>query len=125
MDVTPEIHAGPKLVQAYGDGGFTIEGRRYAGSLLLFPDRVAPWPVARIEDVTADSLDEVLAQTPKVEILLVGCGASFMRAPPGLFEGLRRAGIAVDLMDTGAACRTYNVLVAEARRVAAALVAVD
>ena len=124
MDITPQLPAGHNLIQAYGDGGFAIGERRYTGSVMVFADRVVPWPVAAIGDITADSLSEAVTQTPKVEILLVGCGVRLLPVQPGLRESLRSAGIAADFMDTGAACRTFNVLLGEDRRVAAALIAV-
>lgn len=124
MEITPLIAAGRLLVHSYGNGGFTIGEGRYTGSQLLLPDRVLPWEVAGIEDVTSASLAEVLAHEPRVEILLLGCGARVRPAPPGLHDELRSAGIAAEFMDTGAACRTFNVLVGEDRRVAAALIAV-
>ncbi len=124
MDITPLIPAGRGLIQAYGEGGFRIAGARVAGSVLVFLDRVVPWPVERFAEVTLASLEEVLAETPKVELLLVGCGQRQLPAPPSLGESLLGAGVAAEFMDTGAACRTFNVLLAEERRVAAALIAV-
>ncbi len=124
-DVTLDLPPGRKPIEAYGDGGFRIGGIRIEGSLLVFAGRALAWPVAGFADVTLASLAEVVAETPAVEILIVGCGARQMPAPAGLREGLRAAGIVADFMDTGAACRTFNVLLAEDRRVAAALIAVD
>ncbi len=124
MEVTPLVPAGRKLIQAYGEGGFRIAGGRVAGSVLVFPERVVAWPVERFADITLADLAEVLAEKPGVELLLVGCGERPPPAPPSLREDLRGAGIVADFMDTGAACRTFNVLLAEDRRVAAALIAV-
>ncbi|MFQ5959320.1 MAG: Mth938-like domain-containing protein [Alphaproteobacteria bacterium] len=124
-DITSGLPAGRKAIEAYGDGGFRIGGVRVEGSLLVFAERAVAWPVAGFAEVTLESLAEVTAETPAVEILVVGCGVRQMPAPPGLREGLRDAGVAADFMDTGAACRTFNVLLAEDRRVAAALIAVD
>ena len=125
MDITPQIPVGRTIIQGYGAGGFTIDGNRIAGSLLVFPDRVVAWPVTAFDQVTAESLAVVTAAMPAVEILLVGSGAQMVLAPAALRAALRDAGIALDVMDTGAACRTYNVLLAEERRVAAALIAID
>jgi len=123
MEFTPETAPGRKLIQAYGDGGFRIEGERVAGSILLFPERVLPLPVAGFADITIETLAAVTGAP--VDILVIGCGPRQRAADPGLRAGLRAAGIALECMDTGAACRTYNVLVSESRRVAAALIAVD
>ncbi len=123
MQFTPETAPGRKLIQAYGDGGFRIEGERVAGSILIFPDRVLPLPVGAFAEITLESLAEVVAGS--VDILVIGCGPRQQAADPALRAALRAAGIALECMDTGAACRTYNVLVSESRRVAAALIAVD
>ncbi len=122
-DITPDIPAGRMVIEAYGGGGFTIGGSRVRGSVLVFPERVTPWPVTRFEDISPESLAGVTAEA--VELLLVGCGDHFLPAPPALVEALRAAGVSGDFMDTGAACRTFNVLLAESRLVAAALIAVE
>lgn len=95
------------------------------GAVLVLPDGVVSWTIADITAMTVDSLAPVLAVSPRPEILLIGCGSRARFIAPPLRQALRDAGITIDAMDTGAACRTYNVLLAEERRVAAALVAVD
>ena len=124
MDVTPLIPAGHKIIQAYGDGGFRVNGDRIEGSILLFPTQVLSWPVQSLADVTVETLQAVREAVPAVEILLLGTGAVMQIPPAALRRELRHAGMIVDAMDTGAACRTYSVLLAEGRRVAAALLAV-
>ena len=109
-------------VQAYGDGIFRIAGRVYRGSILLWPDRCETWPVSQPRDVNAETLAP-FADTA-ADILIVGCGPRFVDPPKDLRPALRDAGMILEWMDTGAACRTFNVLVAEERRVAAALIAV-
>ena len=121
MDVTPIIPAGRQVIERYGPSGFRITGVAHAGSVLVFPDRTSPWSVSTIAEVTAETLRPVI-EHGGVEILLLGCGPRMMPVPPALRQELRAAGIIVDPMDTGAACRTYNVLMAEERRVAAALI---
>lgn len=86
---------------------------------------MAAWPVDAADAVSAESLDVVFTLGESVELLLIGCGAEFGPEPAGLRAALKEAGIGLEWMDTGAACRTYNVLVGEERRVAAALIAVD
>ncbi len=125
MDVTPLIPAHRKVIDAYGGGRFRIAGEVFVGSVLLFPERVLAWPVSEFAQVSRAVLEPVLAQAPPVEILLLGCGAKTGFVGPALRQELRAAGLAIEAMDTGAACRTYNVLLAEERRVAAALIAVD
>jgi uncharacterized protein len=112
-----------QVIQAYGQGRFRVSGRVFEGSILLTPDSAEPWPVRRPRDITASSLDPVPADA--VDILLVGCGERFGPPPKGLAEALRARGLALEWMDTGAACRTFNVLMAEDRRCAAALIAVE
>lgn len=126
LDITPRLPAGRQLIESYGNGGFKISGRRFAGSVVVFPERVAPWPGAAVEAVTASALQVLLAPlAAPLQYLVIGCGRTFVAPPPALIAELRLAGIAAEWMDTGAACRTYNVLLYEGRDVAAALIAVD
>lgn len=124
MDLTPKLGQDRRIVQAYGDGGFRISGEAHKGSVLVFPDRVEPWPVATLADLSLDSLQSVLDSAADVDLLLIGCGSSMGLIKSTLRQPLRDAGVVVEPMDTGAACRTYNVLLLEERRVAAALIAV-
>ena len=90
------------------------------GSILLFPDRTEPWGAAEASAVTFESLASVV-EYGGVQILLLGLGRRMTGLPVALRAALRSNGIILEAMDTGAACRTYNVLVGEERRVAAAL----
>ena len=121
MDLTPLVPAGRQLVERYGPSGFRIAGIVWHGSVLVFPDATLSWPVADAAAVSRDSLLPV-ATHGGVQILLLGLGARMTTAARELRFALRSEGIAIEPMDTGAACRTYNVLVAEERRVAAALI---
>jgi uncharacterized protein len=123
MDFIREQPPGRQLIQGYQEGGFRIAGVRHQGSVLVLSDRTLAWPVRGLDQVTLESLAPIRAAEPTVEILLLGCGRRFAMAPPALRQALRDQGIALESMDTPAACRTYNVLVAEERRVAAALIA--
>lgn len=112
------------LIDAYGDMGFRLAGQRHEGSLLLVREERLAWLARDLGDVTIESLAPILAAGDEIELLLLGTGGR-VRPPPGaLVAALRERGLAVETMDTGAACRTYNVLVMEGRRVAAALLAV-
>jgi len=124
MDITPYVAPERQLIQGYGDGGFRISGVRHEGSVLVFPDRTLAWPVAAFADLRADDLAPIREAGQAVEVLLLGCGPKQVLLPSALRAELRAAGIVVDVMDTGAACRTYNVLLSEDRLVAAALIAV-
>ncbi len=127
MDVTPLIPQGKQIIDGYGGGGFRISGRRIEGSIVVFPDKVSPWNVAEAAALSAGSLEDVSAagRAGTVELLLVGTGARMTRIDGALRRALRADGVVMEAMDTGAACRTYNVLMAEGRRVAAALIAID
>jgi uncharacterized protein len=120
MELTPVLPSGRQVIEGYGASGFRVAGIHYAGSILVFPDATFEWPVSRFEDVTLDALQPVV-ERGGTEILLLGCGARMQRMPAALRQALKGAGISLEPMDTGAACRTYNVLLAEDRRVAAAL----
>ena len=122
MEVTP-IAAGRQIIQAYRPGHFRIGGVDRAGSVIVTPEASVPWHGPAIADITMDDLAAVTGAEPPVDVLLIGCGARMARLPRSLREELRRAGIGADAMDTGAACRTFNVLLSEGRRVAAALIA--
>ena len=75
-------------------------------------------------ELTVESVADIFAADPPIDLLLIGCGAQVARLPPDLRDALKAKAIFADGMDTGAACRTYNVLMAEERRVAAALIAI-
>ena len=123
MTARPPVNTG--LIESYGDGQFRVGGALFQGSVLVLPERVLSWPVTAADDVSLDSLQPLLEAPQEVDVLLIGCGPAAALVPPELRQALRGSGISVDAMGTGAACRTYNVLRAEERRVAAALIAVD
>lgn len=125
MGATPPVPPGRRLIESYGAGGFRIAGERHEGAVLVLPEGIVNWAIVDITKVTLDSFAPVIAVTPRPEILLIGCGVRAAFISPPLRQALRDAGITIDAMDTGAACRTYNVLLAEERRVAAALIAVE
>ncbi len=121
MDLTPVATAGRQIIERYATSGFRVSGVIYRGPVLVFPDLTVAWEVASAPDVTWEALAPVI-EHGGVEILLLGLGRSTSAVPAALRTALRAARIALEAMDTGAACRTYNVLVAEDRRVAAALI---
>jgi uncharacterized protein len=127
MDLTPLIPAGRQMVESYGDGRFRISGRVFDGSIIVFADHTVEWPARDAAGVTLESLSEVAAagEAGTVDLLLIGCGAHAALIPAALRRPLRDSGVVTEAMDTGAACRTYNVLAAEGRRVAAALIAIS
>ncbi len=122
MDVTPLIAKDRQVIESYGAEGFRVSGVQHRGAILVLPRATHPWPVAALAEVALDNLAPVIAGG--AEILLLGCGTRGAQVPSRLRSELRARGVVVDAMDTGAACRTYNVLLAEDRRVAAALLPV-
>lgn len=120
MDVTPLIAQGTQIIQAYSGGHFRVSGQVFEGPVIVYPDRTVAWQAGEVLAVGDFSvlLDE------KPDVVLAGCGARVTAIPFALRQALKEQGLTVEFMDTGAACRTYNVLVAEGRRVAAALLPV-
>lgn len=121
MEFQPVKPGDRPFIQSYQAGKFSISGSEFDGSVLVLPDRVEPWSVASIGDLTVESLKEIADATAGIEVLLIGCGPKMLLLPAALRASFAHLPFSVDVMETGAACRTYNVLIAESRRVAAAL----
>jgi uncharacterized protein len=112
-------------IDAFGAGGFRVSGDWRPGSLLILNDEAHDWGATTAADLTVDDFAPVLAAgAAEVEFVLLGTGATQALPPKGLREALRAAGIGLEFMSTESAARTYNVLVTEGRRIAAALIAV-
>ena len=124
MDVTPLVPEGRQIIESYGDGGFKVSGIAYAGPVIVFPKRCIEWLRASVKDLSVEMLTPVFDGDDAPEILLLGCGPRIIFISPGHRAAIRARGPVVDAMDTGAACRTYNILMTEERRVAAALIPV-
>lgn len=112
-------------IDAFGAGGFRFADMSHRGSILALPGGVHIWPVTSFAEVTIESLQPVLDAADTIDFLLIGTGRDIAFVPAALRERFREAGITIEGMATGAAARTYNVLVGEDRRVAAALIAVE
>ena len=123
MDITPLVPQGSQVIHGYGPGMFRIADAVHNGSVLVLPDRTLMWDVVSVEALTAADFGQIVAAEPSCDVLLLGCGERMAIPPEALRTELRGHGISIDPMDTGAACRTFNVLLAEGRRVAAALIA--
>jgi uncharacterized protein len=111
-------------IEAYGNGGFAFAEMSHRGSLLCLPEAIWAWPVTRPEQIDKTSLDRVFAAANGIDTLIIGTGTDVWLPPPALREALRAAGVVLDAMQTGPAIRTYNIMIGERRRVAAALIAV-
>ena len=116
---------GRSPVDAYGNGGFRFADMSHRGSILCLPSGVHGWQPINPLSLDASDFARVLAEASGIEILLVGTGRDLRPLSGPLRLSLKEAGISSDPMSTGAAVRTYNVLLAEDRAVAAALIAVD
>jgi uncharacterized protein len=119
------FYPGRAAVEAYGNGGFRFAGMSHRGSILCLPAGVSAWEVAALADIDAAALAPIIAGADPAGVLLIGAGAKWQPLPPPAAKALTEAGVHFEIMDTGAAARTYNVLLGEERSVAAALVAVD
>ena len=112
-------------VEAYGGGGFRIAGDRFEGGVLILDDVVHLWPVSDLKGVTPESLAPVFAiGLAAVEFVLIGTGATLMPAPRAIRDAVQKAGLGLEVMNTPEACRLYNLMAEDGRRVAAALIAV-
>jgi uncharacterized protein len=111
-------------IDAYGKGGFAFAGMSHRGSLLCLPDAIWAWDVTRPEQIDKHSLARVFAAANSIDTLVVGTGTDVWLAPSELRSALRALHVTLDTMQTGPAIRTYNIMMGERRRVAAALVAV-
>jgi uncharacterized protein len=116
---------GRHQLDAFGAGGFRFAEMSHRGSVLATPAGIRIWPVARFSEISVASLQPVLDEAEAIDFLLIGTGADIAFIPHAWRDLLKERGITVEGMATGAAARTYNVLVGEDRRVAAALIAVD
>jgi uncharacterized protein len=111
-------------IEAYGNGGFAFAEMSHRGSLLCLPDAIWAWPVTKVGEIDEYSLARVFAVANAIDTLIVGTGKDVWMPPRGLREALRAVHIVLDPMQTGPAIRTYNIMIGERRRVAAALIAV-
>ena len=112
-------------IDAYGNGGFRFADMSHRGSLLIVPSGIYGWDVADLAQLTPDSCIRILTEMSRGTFVLLGTGAEHRLPPATITRIFAEAGIGLEPMSTGAAARTYNVLLAEGRDFAAALIAVD
>ena len=113
------------LIDAYGNGGFRFDGMSHRGSLLCLPDGVWAWPVADAAGLTTAAFEPAFERGEALDVFLIGAGRDPWPIPERLRARFNALSISVDAMSTGAAVRTYNILLAENRRVGAGLIAVE
>lgn len=124
MDITPLIPKNKKILNGYGNGIFKVNNDPYSGNIIICPDAVIPWEIENISLLDIKSLQSILNLKSEVELLVIGCGSEHVKLPLEIIKAFREKNISVEVMTTGAACRTYNVLLSEGRQLAAALIAV-
>ncbi len=123
MELTRQAPQGRELIQSYAGGKFRVSDVIYQGSVIVTPKATFAWSVTALADLTLESFAPLTSGDIKLDVCLLGCGAKMDRLPPDLRKALKEKGLTVESMDTGAACRTYNMLISENRAVAAALIA--
>jgi len=111
-------------IEAYGKGGFVFADMSHRGSLICLPHGIWAWPVTKPQEIDDDALARVFAAANAIDTLIVGTGIEIWVPPKSLREALRSVHVVLDPMQTGPAIRTYNIMLGERRRVAAALIAV-
>ena len=111
-------------IERFGGGGFVVQGERIEGSVLILDDVARPWPATTLAALTAADFAEAFAHRNDVEFVLLGCGPTMAPPPKALREAFQNVRLGLELMTTAEACRLYNVLAADGRRIAAALLAV-
>lgn len=125
IEIRPAHFPGRAPIDAYGNGGFRFAEMSHRGSLLLLPSGIYGWSPVDAKEFTLEHFDKVLAEAQDIEVLLIGTGDGMRVLPKEFRAAFRDAGISVDPMSTGAAVRTYNIMLSESRAVAAALIAVE
>lgn len=125
IEIRPAHFPGRAPIDAYGNGGFRFADMSHRGSLLCLPSGIHGWGVEDPSKMTVEDFSRILEQAAEIEFLLVGTGDGMRLLPKELRLALKEAGISVDAMSTGAAVRTYNIMLSESRAVAAALIAVE
>lgn len=123
MRVSEIEYEGPPPIDSYGGGGFRLNDEFRQGNLVLTPAGVADWD-ARQETLSAENFASIIAEAADIDVLLVGMGDEIAPLARAARAAIEEAGIGVEVMSTPSACRTYNVLLAEDRRVAVALIAI-
>jgi len=122
VNVTPLIKKDAQVIQSYAGGGFKVSGQAYDEAVIVTAENTQKWNTSEARAV--QDFQPLIDMKDELDVVLLGTGAKIHFLPPDLKQALKEQGLNVEVMDTGAACRTYNVLMAEGRRVAAALVPV-
>jgi uncharacterized protein len=125
MTSAPAHYPGHAPIDAYGNGGFRFADMSHRGSILIVPSGIYAWDVASMDDVNTDRCALFFRELKPPAFVLLGMGVTHVRPVVALRKAFADAGLGLEPMSTGAACRTYNVLLAEGRDLGAALIAVN
>ena len=121
MKFSEDTNPGSNVIQAYDDRGININGRRISQSLVIGKHHLhTDWPVASVENLTSELLQELLELQP--EVILIGTGERIQFPHPQVYAHVVQQGVGIEFMDSGAACRTYNILLSEDREVIAGII---
>ena len=115
---------GTHAIDSYGSGGFRFAGMSHKGSIIALPSGIQSWSIENPGYIDVASLTPVLAEMHRIDLLVIGTGEQGLGQDAPFAAALREVGVKVEVMDTPAAARTYNLMLDEGRRVAAALIAV-
>ena len=125
MTSAPAHYPARAPIDAYGNGGFRFADMSHRGSILIVPSGIYAWDVSNMDDVDADRCAPFFHELKPPAFVLLGTGVTHSMPDATLRKAFTDAGLGLEPMSTGAACRTYNVLLAEGRDLGAALIAVD
>ena len=122
MDVTPLIKSDQQVIQSYSNGRFRVSGHVYDSAVFVAPHETYIWDFSgTIQDIQIQDFAPLFDAADDIDVVLLGCGPQMEFISPSFKQALKAKGLVLEVMDTGAACRTYNVLMAEGRRIVAAL----
>jgi uncharacterized protein len=121
MEFERLVPQGKQVIQGYRSGGFTVSGARFEGAVLVVPDETLSWSPRSLAELEFASFAPLVARSGDLDLVILGTGERFALLPAELRAALSQAGLNVEPMATPSACRTFNVLIAESRRAAAAL----
>lgn len=124
MKIEREMGVGRLLIRSYAVGTIKINDTVYTSSLVLTPDEIeAHWPPNAFAELAPEHFNAIAARRP--EVVVLGTGSRLRFPAPAVLAPLSRAGVGVEIMDTAAACRTYNILASDGRKVVAALLMIE
>ena len=125
LEMQDAYYPGHDPIEYYGNGGFRFGDMSHQGSLMFLPSGIHRWDVSSPEEISETSFDKIFKESVEIEVFLIGTGKNLVPIPSNLRQKFRESGIMADVMDSGAAVRTLNILLAEDRAVAAAIIAVE